>query len=478
MRIAIVGCGDRCVRLMELIAQHDFQEIDPRIIMVADVDQQAPGMVLAREKGIATTTEYGDLLQREDVDLIIELTAREEVFNDLLKRKRPEVRIISAQTIRLFWELSYLSDLHKQTRRELQDTRAKCKLILDELIQEEVMIINRDYRIADINRHLLKKLGLRREEAIGHHCYEITHHRDTPCSGENHPCPLVQTLETGQPSQTTHVHLDKENRELIYAISTYPIIENHTVTGAIEIARDITREINMQKTLMEQDKLASIGRLSAGVAHEINNPLTTILTSTMLLQEDLAEEDPAREELQTIANETLRCRKIVTSLLDFARQNKPQKSMANVNGIVTETILLTHKQAAFKDITVSSQLAPRLPDQMVDKGQLEQALINLILNAVESTPEGGAISITTALQPSIKAVQIDVADTGNGIPQEDLDKIFEPFFTTRETGTGLGLAITHGIIQQHGGTIEVESKPGHGTRFSIYLPLNQNNDPA
>ena len=478
MRIAIVGCGDRCVRLMELIAQHDFQEIDPRIIMVADVDQQAPGMVLAREKGIATTTEYGDLLQREDVDLIIELTAREEVFNDLLKRKRPEVRIISAQTIRLFWELSYLSDLHKQTRRELQDTRAKCKLILDELIQEEVMIINRDYRIADINRHLLKKLGLRREEAIGHHCYEITHHRDTPCSGENHPCPLVQTLETGKPSQTTHVHLDKENRELIYAISTYPIIENHTVTGAIEIARDITREINMQKTLMEQDKLASIGRLSAGVAHEINNPLTTILTSTMLLQEDLAEEDPAREELQTIANETLRCRKIVTSLLDFARQNKPRKSMANVNGIVTETILLTHKQAAFKDITVSSQLAPRLPDQMVDKGQLEQALINLILNAVESTPEGGAISITTALQPSIKAVQIDVADTGKGIPQEDLDKIFEPFFTTRETGTGLGLAITHGIIQQHGGTIEVESKPGHGTRFSIYLPLNQNNDPA
>ncbi|MCJ8502802.1 ATP-binding protein [Desulfatitalea alkaliphila] len=478
MRIAIVGCGDRCVRLMELIAQHDFQEIDPRIIMVADLDQQAPGMVLAREKGIATTTEYGNLLQREDIDLIIELTAREEVFNDLLQRKRPEVRIISAQTIRLFWELSYLSDLHKQTRRELQDTRAKCKLILDELIQEEVMIINRDYRIADINRHLLNKLGLRREEAIGHHCYEITHHRDTPCSGENHPCPLVQTLETGKPSQTTHVHLDKENRELIYAISTYPIIENHTVTGAIEIARDITREINMQKTLMEQDKLASIGRLSAGVAHEINNPLTTILTSTMLLQEDLAEEDPAREELQTIANETLRCRKIVTSLLDFARQNKPQKSMANVNGIVTETILLTHKQAAFKDITVSSQLAPRLPDQMVDKGQLEQALINLILNAVESTPEGGAISITTAFQPSIKAVQIDVADTGKGIPQEDLDKIFEPFFTTRETGTGLGLAITHGIIQQHGGSIEVESKRGHGTRFSIYLPLNQNNDPA
>jgi two-component system, NtrC family, sensor kinase len=229
---------------------------------------------------------------------------------------------------------------------------------------------------------------------------------------------------------------------------------------------------------MEQDKLVSIGRLSAGVAHEINNPLTTILTSTMLLQEDLQPDDPAHAELQTIANETLRCRKIVTSLLDFARQNQPRKSLDNVNAIVAETILLTHKQAAFKDITVSSRLAPQLPDQMVDKGQLQQALINLILNAVESTPQGGTINVKTACQPSIRAVQIDVADSGTGIAQGDLDKIFEPFFTTKESGTGLGLAITHGIIQQHGGTIEVESKPGHGARFSIFLPLSKRQEEA
>jgi two-component system, NtrC family, sensor kinase len=242
MRIAIVGCGDRCVRLMELIAHHDFQEINPRIVLVVDVDEQAPGMVLARQKGIPTSTKYSDLLPRDDIDLIIELTAKDDVFSDLLQGKHPGARIISSQTIRLFWELLYISDLHRQARRELQDTRAKYKLILDELIQEEVMIINRDYRIADINRHLLTKLGLRREEAIGHHCHEITHHCDTPCAGENHPCPLVQTLDTGKPSQATHVHLDKENRELIYSISTYPIIEKDTVTGAIEIARDITRK--------------------------------------------------------------------------------------------------------------------------------------------------------------------------------------------------------------------------------------------
>jgi signal transduction histidine kinase len=458
---------------MKLIDQHEFQEINPRLIGVVDIDENAAGLQLAKQKGIYTTTDYRDLLDRDDIDLIIELTGREEVFNDLLSRKKPTVRIISSNTIKLFWELSYVSNLHKKTRQELHDTRARCKLILDELIQEEVMIINRDHTVADINRHLLTKLGLRRDEVIGRRCYEITHHRNSPCSGEHHPCPLVQTLKSGAPSQTTHVHLDKENRELFYSISTYPVIENDEVTGAIEIARDITRDINLQKTLMQQEKMASIGRLSAGVAHEINNPLTTILTSAMLLQEDLSADDPAREELQLIANETLRCRKIVTSLLNFARQNKPHKSIANINTIVAESILLTHKQAAFKDITVSSQLSPQLPDQMLDKGQLEQALINLILNAVEATSEGGTISVQTAWVPSLRAVRITLRDTGAGIAPEHLDKVFEPFFTTKETGTGLGLAITHGIIQQHGGTIEVESHVGRGTCFTIYLPTNE-----
>ena len=473
MRIAIVGGGDRCVRLMQIIEQETFHEIHPRIVEVVDIDDSAPGIVDARDKSIPTASQYEGLLKRTDVDLIIELTGRDEVFNDLLQRKNKSVRIISAQTIKLFWELSYLSRMQAQTRKELVETRAKCKMILDELIQEEVMIINRDHTIEDVNKHLLNKLGLKREEVIGRRCFEITHHRNTPCAGDNHPCPLVQTLESAMPSQTTHIHLDRNDRELYYSISTYPIIEGGEVTGAIEIARDITKDINVQKTMMQQEKLASIGRLSAGVAHEINNPLTTILTSAMLVQEDLDSEDPNYEELEIIANETLRCRKIVTSLLDFARQSKPQKSNTNINAIITESVLLTQKQAAFKDITVQSRLAPQVPDQMLDKGQIEQALINLILNAVEATPEGGTIGVNTAYRKETDTIAIEICDTGSGIEPENLSKLFEPFFTTKETGTGLGLAITHGIIEQHGGTIEVESAVGQGTFFHIFLPVSK-----
>jgi signal transduction histidine kinase len=281
-------------------------------------------------------------------------------------------------------------------------------------------------------------------------------------------------METIQPSQTTHVHLDKNDKEIYYSISTYPLIEDGDILGVVEISRDITNEINVQKTMMHQEKLASIGRLSAGVAHEINNPLTTILTTAMLLQEDIEPDHSMYAELETIAKETLRCRKIVTSLLDFARQTKPDKKMHDLNEVVRESLLLTKKQAAFKDVGVEHDLAPQMPPIMVDKGQIQQSLINLVLNAVESTDAGGYVKVTTQYIPLKKEIRVLVADNGHGIAKENVDTIFDPFFTTKDDGSGLGLAITHGIIEQHNGSIDVESSPGNGTTFTIKLPLNKN----
>jgi signal transduction histidine kinase len=222
---------------------------------------------------------------------------------------------------------------------------------------------------------------------------------------------------------------------------------------------------------MQQEKLASIGRLSAGVAHEINNPLTTVLTTAMLLQEDTEPEAPLYEELDTIIKETMRCRSIVTALLDFARQKTPQVKLSSINGIVAETVTLTRKQSAFKDIDLSMSLDERVPPLLLDSQQMTQALINLIINAIESTDAGGTIDIRTELGPSQKNVRIYVTDTGAGIPAGLLEQVFEPFFTTKDSGTGLGLAITHGIVVQHGGRIEVASQPNSGTTFTITLPI-------
>jgi len=478
MNIAVVGGGRRCKRLIEVIERHQFQEIHPKVVAVADLKADAPGIVKAQKSGLFVTRDYNDFFKRDDIDLIIELTGNIDIYNDIISKKKKTIRAIANSTAQLFWEISRLSTLQKKTDQELQETRARYKSIMNELIQEDVIMIGYDFRILDVNNSMLKRLGLRRDEVIGRHCYEITHREGQPCSGEKHPCPLIQTMETKKPFQTTHVHLDKDDREIYYSIATYPLQEAGDVYGAIEISRDITKEINVQKAMMQQEKLASVGRLSAGVAHEINNPLTTILTTAMLMQEELKPQDPNYQELETITKETLRCRKIVTSLLDFARQSTPTRKPCDINDIVKESFTLTQKQAAFKDVTLSYEMDENIPRLFLDKGQIQQAIINLIINAIEATDAGGSIFISTSYKKYQNRVDIVVSDTGHGIAENDLVKIFDPFFTTKDEGTGLGLAITHGIIEQHNGTIDVFSKSGRGTLFTIKLPVESGENDA
>ncbi len=475
MNIAVVGGGSRCKRLIEVILQHEFQEINPRVVAVADLKDDSPGFIKAKESGLFVTHDYNDFFKRDDIDLIIELTGSMDIYNDILSKKKKTVRAIANRTAQLFWEISRISTLQKKTNQELHETRARYKSIINELIQEDVLVIAYDYRIIDVNDSLLKRLGLRRQDVIGRHCYEITHRQGQPCSGEHHPCPLIKTMDTKEPFQTTHIHLDKENREIYYSISTYPMLEDGDVIGAIEISRDITDDINVQKAMMQQEKLASVGRLSAGVAHEINNPLTTILTTAMLIQEELDPQDPNYPELETITKETLRCRKIVASLLDFARQSTPSRKKCDLNNIVRESVVLTNKQAAFSDLTLTCDLAQDMPPIHLDTGQIQQSIINLILNAIEATAAGGAISISTCYRPDLQSIEITISDTGEGISEDNIVKIFDPFYTTKDSGNGLGLAITHGIIEQHNGTIDVDSKLGRGTTFKITLPLTASN---
>lgn len=475
MRIAVIGGGSRCLYLTDLLETHRFTIVHPTLTAVADIDETAPGFIRAKKNNIFTTTDYNDIFDREDIDLIIELTGSMDIYNDILVKKNKNVRALAHSTARLFWEISRVSSLQDMTSSKLRRAQVMYDIMANHLIHEDVIVISPDYKVLDINKAFLEKTGLSRKEVIGKYCYEITHHQSSPCSGEHHPCPLAQVMKTGEPAQATHVHLDKDDNELHYSISCYPFIEKDTITGVIEVSKDITSDIKIQKAMMQQEKMVSIGRLSAGVAHEINNPLTTILTSSMLLQEDVAPDSHIYKELQTIASETLRCREIVKSLLDFSRQTRPSKKALNLNEVVRESFVLTRKQAAFNDVAMETELAEDLPPVNIDKDQIQQVLINLSLNAVEATPSGGTVRLVTRYLADKKMVEVEVHDTGIGIPPENLDRIFDPFFTTRENGTGLGLAITHGIVEQHGGTIDVKSSQGKGTSFFMRLPLNSDN---
>jgi len=233
------------------------------------------------------------------------------------------------------------------------------------------------------------------------------------------------------------------------------------------------QELEMaEEQLIHSEKLASMGQLAAGVAHEINNPLGTILIYAHLLLRNLQAPDPHRPDLETIAAEAERCRSIVAGLLDFARQTKVDLQPTDLNALVQESAAAVEKHPEFGGVSFAYQLDPDLPLTPLDGPQLKQALINLFSNAAEAMPQGGTIIVTTGREEQ-ERVWVRVADTGAGIPEENVGKLFTPFFTTKPIGkgTGLGLAIVYGIVKMHQGQIEVKSKPGQGSAFTLLLPI-------
>ena len=229
-----------------------------------------------------------------------------------------------------------------------------------------------------------------------------------------------------------------------------------------------------QNQLIQSEKMASLGMMAAGIAHEINNPLTTILINSHLLLEDSACGKSAQEELKLIADEATRCGKIVQGLLDFARQTKPEMKLVDINLILKQTLAIIESQASFHNIVLNKKLANQLPQIMVDVNQMKQVFMNIILNAAEAMPEGGVLTISTSLSDDKGYAYVTFADSGCGISQGNIDKLFDPFFSTKKSkGTGLGLAVSYGIVTKHNGDIEVESELGKGSTFTVKLPINQ-----
>ena len=242
--------------------------------------------------------------------------------------------------------------------------------------------------------------------------------------------------------------------------------------------RDRSQRAESELKLLQSEKQASVGRLAAGVAHEINNPLTGVLTFTHMLlrREDINEE--IREDLQTIAGATERVRMIVKGLLDFSRQTKIEPEPTDLNTLIEQTIPLVDNQSLVKGVIFCFDPGKDIPLRTLDRSQIQSVLLNIILNAIDATDKGGHINIYTRLSAGprqTKAIEVEISDCGCGISPEHLDKLFDPFFTTKEVGkgTGLGLSVSQGIIERHGGTIRVQSTVGQGSIFTICFPLDE-----
>ena len=233
----------------------------------------------------------------------------------------------------------------------------------------------------------------------------------------------------------------------------------------------------------QREKLAAVGLLAAGVAHEINNPLTGVLTFSHLVRQKMPDGSAEAEDMDIVIGETKRCASIIRRLLDFARRKSPEMKFTNLNAMIQDVVRFIDRAAHLQDTAIEIDLDPGLPCVWVDEDQMKQVVMNMLVNAQHATDRGGTIAVRSRLCPApagpdpgaapVEMVEISIVDTGCGIPEQDLQRIFDPFFTSKGVGkgTGLGLSVSHGIVASHGGTIKVESTVGKGSAFRVYLPI-------
>ncbi|MBL7226204.1 MAG: PAS domain-containing protein [Desulfobacteraceae bacterium] len=502
IRIGLVGGGSFCREFMEKTFSYGKQYTDgARIVAVADPDTKSPGVAFARGLGLITVSDYHELYDsRHDIDLIIVLSTDEEIFNDILQTKPGHIRLLSNKVFRLLWNTVAMQE------QELRERTEELVTILDG-IQDFIVVITPEKEIVEVNQAFLKQMGYTRDQVIGRTCHEVFQNVMYPCEAGDIVCPLNEVVRNKRPNQQVLTRVDHNGERRFIELTIFPIWEKDgKILRFIEISRDITerkkeeeeitrrleqmveeRTLQLKEThekLLHQDKMASLGKLSASVVHEINNPIAGILNLLMLLKRIIEEGSVNKGEIQQFKQylnlmemETRRIGRIVSNLLAFSRQSKMRVKHVGLNRIIEKTLFLNSNLLKINGIKVEKDLGRDLPDIMGSEDQLQQVFMNLVSNAAEAmeSSEEGVLRVETEHSLKNNSIVVRVQDTGVGISKENRAALFEPFFTTKKKGkgVGLGLSVVYGIIEDHKGSINVESEAGRGTTFVVEIPLDQ-----
>jgi two-component system NtrC family sensor kinase len=588
MKTVIIGGGRGCEAIIDLATSTFLKELTLDIECVMDIDPTAPGIQRARELRIDTSDNLEEVLSLEGVELVIELTGRNDVLQHIHRILPAGVTLVDHTFAHIFWDLVNAQQqrewqLHEMTQleREVEKEQSFLQSLFD-TIPDVVLVYDANKRPLRVNAAYARFAGVAQgEDAIGRRdllegtelaffaldhqkaldqvlksrrprsviCqtaepeeafWEVTH---TPIlNGNGEPEAIVGTFhritervklyrqieraeqqfksfidsahdwisikdisgryvivnpvcahafdrepedfvgrlpEEVLPAEicrTIKVH-DKQvidcdchqtyeevyhlhGRDHHFQTVRFPLADHHgDVMGVCTIARDVTSERELRDQLVQAGKLAAVGKLAAGVAHEINNPLTGVLAFAEDMLSDLPQDHPHRDDLGVIIRETMRCREIVRNLLDFARLEKLVLAVTSPNTVIQQALQLVHRLPQFRNITI----------------QLQQVVLNMMMNSADAMSGVGAIKLSSAYRKRTDKCVITVEDNGPGIPKDLRDRIFEPFFTTKKT-SGLGLAVSWGIVERHQGTIETAEAKDGGAIFRIVLPAVEPTD--
>jgi two-component system NtrC family sensor kinase len=420
------------------------------------------GRVLAY-LGISRTTE-GDFLSSDDIELLVTLS---------------NYVAIAIENSSLYTSLRHKADEYERLKEFSEN--------IVESINVGVLAVGLDDRVESWNSQIEKLTGIRRVEAMGQRlcdlfsddlCQKFTDVSGAPGIHNVYRAALRQRVLSLPESRTTHerglelITAPAPARESIVNLAIAPLIsKDREQIGRLIIFDDITDREELERRLVQADKLSSIGLLAAGVAHEVNTPLAVISTYAQMLSKQVAEDEPKAKLLDKIAKQTFRASEIVNSLLNFSRTSPTEFLETDLNKVIRETASLVDHQFQKAGVAVDLGLADNLPSIRGNASKLQQVFLNLFLNARDAMSAGGALHVRSWSDGGL--VHVEVRDSGQGIPSENLPRIYDPFFTTKgaKKGTGLGLSITYGIVQEHKGAIEVDSTLGKGTCFRLDFPV-------
>ncbi len=386
-------------------------------------------------------------------------------MKDRHKTKEQLINDLALLRVRIT-ELESVEAERKRVQAQIEQAAKEWRTTFDS-ITDMISIHDWDFRLTRVNRAFADAFKMKPKQLVGQYCYKVVHKTDEPVPD----CPVKQAIEDGKAHRAEFF---EPGLGMYLEVSTSPIRdEKDKVVACVHITRDISERVKMEEQLIITDRLASIGELASGIAHELNNPLTSVIGfSDLLMKKDIPAE--IKDDLELIHREANRTAQVVKNLLIFARRHPAEKHPVDINKTIQAVLELRAYGQRVQNIKVRIRFAPSLPEIVADGFQLQQVFLNIVINAEHFMSEahgGGALTITTEHVDNI--VRASFIDDGPGIAPDSMGHIFDPFYTTKKVGkgTGLGLSVCHGIITGHGGKIYAKSKFGNGATIVVELPL-------
>jgi len=472
LHLGIAGAGPGFNSIIQIITRDSYSEFLPAMHLAALAE---PGEHKHKIKalGLEDVPLYAtaeEMIRRHpEINMVVELVGKPHRVNQIKAALPGHISFIDHNAAVFLCGLHSMLDSSEHFRANMERHQALFRAVIDE-VREDILLLDRNRRVVDMNKNVLDRAGLPKEELTGKRCWEVQSlgMEKLFCPGPAKECPFETTLATREAAEALITRVDDDGRLRYFRVYTYPVFNRFGGLDYIMVVRrDITRRTWRERHKQELEKLSVIGEMSTYLAHEIRNPLFAIggFTKSLLRSEDISDKD--KEKLSIIAQETERLDTLLSQVLNFAKTNARERAVSDLAQVVEDTAELMRIGFADKGYVFETDVQDKAPVVRGEPDMIKQCLINLAKNAVEAMPGGGTVTMRALLLGDWVALEVE--DHGKGMSEVELAKVFSPFYSTKEQGYGLGLAMIRKIIEEFGGSVEIKSQEGEGTTVTMLL---------